>query len=87
MHWLSSFFYTEAILGPLEKKTKNDWHQSIWNFSEQQPGTTFWPQNEWRNFGRVESRTSWRETKKKQIKVTPTCNKNEQQDAKNNAEL
>ena len=32
--------------------------------------------------------TSWRETKKIQIKLATTCNKNEQQqDAKNNAEL
>ena len=34
------------------------------------------------------SRTSWRETKKLQIKFATTCNKNERgQDAKNDAEL
>jgi len=43
---------------------------------------------EHRNFGRVESRTSWRETKKTEIKLATTCNKNEQQqDAKSNAKL
>jgi len=49
-----------------------------------------WPQTEWRNFGRYESRISWQETKKIQIKLATTCNKNEQQqqqDAKNNTEL
>jgi len=38
------------------------------------------------SFGRVESRTSWRETKKIQIKLTTTCKKIEkQQDSNNNA--
>jgi hypothetical protein len=46
------------------------------------------PQKKWRNFGRVESRTSWRETKKIQIKLATTCNKSEwKQHGKNNAEL
>ena len=35
----------------------------------------------------VESRTSLWETKKIQIGLAMTCNKNEQQDAKSNAEL
>ena len=30
---------------------------------------------------------SWREAKEIQIKLTTTCNKNEQQDTKNNAEM
>jgi len=30
-------------------------------------------------FGPLESRTSWRETKKMQIKLATTCTKNEQQ--------
>ena len=30
---------------------------------------TFWPQKEWRNFLRVESRTSWWEAKEMQIKL------------------
>jgi hypothetical protein len=39
-------------------------------------------------FGLLESRTSWRETKKIEIKLAMTCNKNEQQQVgKNNAEL
>jgi len=41
-----------------------------------------------RNFGRVESRISWRETKKTQIKSDAMCDNNgQQQDAKFNAEL
>jgi hypothetical protein len=40
-----------------------------------------------KNIGRVESRTSRRETKKIKVKLTTTCNENEQQDANNNAEL
>jgi hypothetical protein len=40
-----------------------------------------------RKFGRFEIRTSQRESKKMQIKLVKTFNKNEQQDAKNNAEL
>jgi len=47
----------------------------------------FWPQKEWRYFGRVASTTSWQETKKIQIKLDMRCNKNEQQDVKNNTEL
>jgi hypothetical protein len=48
----------------------------------------FWPQKESRNFGRVEIRASQWESKKMQIKLATTCDKNEQQqDAKNNAAL
>jgi len=47
----------------------------------------FWPQNQRRDFGIVESRASWRETKKMQIKLCTTCNKNEQQDAKSHVQL
>jgi hypothetical protein len=40
-----------------------------------------------KKFGIAESRTSWHETKKIQVKLA-TCNKDEQQqDAKNSAEL
>ena len=54
-----------------------------WNFSEEQGVHQIWPQKEWRNFGRVESRTSWEETKKIQITLATTCDRNEQQqDAK-----
>jgi len=39
-------------------------------------------------FGPLESITSWRETRKIQIKLATACNENEQQqDAKNNAEF
>jgi hypothetical protein len=53
-------------------------------------------QKEWRNLGKVESRSSWRETKKIKIKMSTTYKKNEQQQqqqqqqqqgAKNNADL
>ena len=48
---------------------------------------TFWPQKDWRNFGRDKSRASW-QSKKVHIKLYVTCNKNEQQqDARSNAEL
>jgi hypothetical protein len=41
-----------------------------------------------KNFGRVESRASRRENKKIKVKLTTTCNENEQQqDANNSAEL
>jgi hypothetical protein len=56
-HWLSPLFYMETKLGPLEKKDRNDLHQFGLNFSEEQPGTRFLTPKEWRNFGRVESRT------------------------------
>jgi hypothetical protein len=71
----------EAKFGPL-KEDKNNCYQSRRNFSEEQP------KKECRNFGRFERRTSCRETKKIQIKLATTCNKNKQQEnAKNNAEL
>ena len=36
----------------------------------------------------VQNRTNWRETKKIQVKLAATCNKNKQQeDAKHNAEI
>ena len=48
----------------------------------------FWPQKEWRNLGRVESRINQWETKEMQTKLAMKCNMNEpQQDAKNNAAL
>jgi hypothetical protein len=36
MHWLSTFFYTEAKFGRLEKRIKNET-----KFLEEQPGTSF----------------------------------------------
>ena len=46
-----------------------------------------WPEKEGRNFGRVESRTSWVETKKIHIKLAMTCNMNVQQDTKNKGSI
>ena len=83
MHCLSTFFNMEVKFGPSEKRIKSDWHQSRWSLSAEQPVHTIWPQKKWKHFGRVESTTSLRETKKIQIKLATTCNKNEQQDAKN----
>jgi len=59
-------------------------------FSEDQPVHHFFflPQEEWINFGRAESRTSWQEANKVQIKFATTCNKNgQQQNGRNSAEL
>jgi len=64
--------YIEAKFIPLEKKIKDDLHQS----RRVQP---FLTHKNWRNFRRAESRTSWRKTKRIQIKVAKTCNKKEQQ--------
>ena len=88
MHWLSPFFSVEVKFGPPPQKKKIKKPIDI-NRDETFQNSrllSFWPQKEWRNFGRDESRTSWRETKKIQIKFAKTCNNNEQQqDAKNNA--
>ena len=86
MHWLSPLFYMEARFGPLKgfKKKANINRTEI--VQKNSWVDHFWPQKEWRNFGRAEKRTSWLETKKIQTRLA-TCNKNEQQDAKNNAEL
>jgi len=43
MHWLTPFFYMETKFGPLNKRIKDDWHQSRWDFSEEQPGAPFCP--------------------------------------------
>ena len=57
-------------------------------FYRRTPCTHFWPPKELRNFGRVETRTRFRQSKKIQSKMTTTCNKNEhQENAKNNAVL
>ena len=57
-------------------------------FSEERSVTYFLITHGMKKSRRVESRTSWRETKKIQIQLATTCNKNEQQqDGKNNAEL
>jgi len=78
----------ETKFGSLEKKVKSYKHQSRWAFSEEEPSTPFLTANKCRNAGRAESRTGGKETKKIQIKLVTTCNKNEQQlGAKNNAEV
>jgi hypothetical protein len=86
MHWLSLFFYIESKFGPIKKGIKTiaiDWDEI---FQKDSHINTFWPQKEWRNSGRVESRTSWRENKKIQMKLSATCNKKvKQHDAKYNA--
>ena len=67
-----------------EKKIHTEmefFRRTAWKYS-------FCPQKEWGNFERGESGTSSQETIKIQIKLAMTCKKNEQQqDAKNNAEL
>ena len=44
--------------------------------------TLFRTQKEWRNFGTAEGRTIWQETKTMQNKLSTTCNKNKQENAK-----
>jgi len=85
---MSPFFYMEAKFGPLEKKIKK-WLTSIEiKLFRRTAGYTLFDHKRNEEIGRAESRTSWRETKKIQIKFATTCKKNEQQqDAKNNAEL
>jgi len=60
-----------------------NWEEMFQKKSRVRP---LWSQNECINFGKFASRISWRDTKKIQIKLAMTCNKNEQHDAKNNAD-
>jgi len=86
--WLSLLFYMEAKFGLLEKKIKMLDIKRGDIFQKNSEVHPLWIKTEKINFGRVESRTNWRETKKMQIKLATTCNKKEQQqDDKNNAEL
>jgi hypothetical protein len=88
MHWLSPFRCMEATWGPLEKRLKNDWYKKNTNFLEEQLSTLFLTTKGMKKFWRDEGRTSWRETKKMQIKLAKTFSKNgQQQDAKYKAEL
>ena len=41
MHWASSFFYMDSKFEPLEKRIKNDWHESRQKFSEVEPDIPF----------------------------------------------
>ena len=87
MHWFSPFFYMEKKFGSTEKKIKKvDFNRD--EISQQSCGLyTFWPEKELRNCDRGESKTSWLETKKIQIKLSTTYKNNEQQQyAKNNDE-
>jgi hypothetical protein len=61
----------KAKFGPLEKRINVD---AVFQNSRVHP---LWSQKKLRNFGRVERRSIWRETKKIQIKLATTCNKNE----------
>jgi hypothetical protein len=60
MQWLSPCFYMEEKSGPSIERIKKN---------------KDWHQSRW-NFVRVESRVSWQECKKIQIKLTTTCNNN-----------
>ena len=65
----------EANFGPLEKWTKKidkNGDEIFHNNSRLHP---FWPQEEWRNFGRVERRTSWRDNKKDTNQMATICNR------------
>jgi len=88
MHWLSPFFKMEAKFGPLEKTDKKRLTSIVRKNFRRRAGCTLFDHKKWRNFGRVESRNSWRETNKIQIKLATACNRNgQQQDGKNSAEL
>jgi hypothetical protein len=87
MYWLSPFFYMEATFWSLEKKVKTFAITRDEIFQNSRAHTSFNYKITGEFFWRVESRDSWRETEEMQIKLTATCEKNEQQDAKNNAEL
>jgi hypothetical protein len=75
----------EAKFGTLEKRIKR-LTSNFFFLNSRVP--SFWLQKEERNFGRAEVEPVDEKLKKIQIKLATTCNKNEQQqDAKNNAEL
>jgi len=78
----------DVVWNPRQKDKKRLTSIKINFFQKNSETHTVWLQKGWRNFGRVESRISWKETKKTQIKLTATCNKNgQQQDDKKYAEL
>jgi len=54
----------EAKFELSDKRMKNDWHHSRWNVFTTAGYTSF--DHKWRNFGRAECRTRWRETQKVQ---------------------
>jgi hypothetical protein len=60
MHLFPTFSYKEAKFGSFWKMDKNDWQQSRWKFSEEQPGTPFLTTKGMKKSGRFESRYSWR---------------------------
>jgi len=64
---LPYFFYDRLLL----KKTIDINRDEI--FQKNSLERLFWLQKKWRNLGRVESRTGWRETKMIQIKLATTC--------------
>ena len=51
---------------------KLKWHNRVEIFQKKSRLQPFWPQKERRDFGIVESRTSWGETKRIQIKLCTT---------------
>ena len=76
MHWFFPFFYIEEKFGPFNKRVKETDINQDEIFQKNCWVHPFWWQKEWWNFGRVESRTSWLETKMISIKLAKTCNKN-----------
>ena len=59
----------EATFGASEK---NDKIMTDIDQDENFQVILFWPQKEWRNYGKTESRANWQETKKIQIKFAMT---------------
>jgi len=88
MYWLSPILLYGSEIWNLRKNDKNIGIKRDDIFQKNKLVHTFGPRKGWRNWGRVESMTNWRETEKMQIKLAKTFNKNEQQqDANINAEL
>jgi len=88
MNWISPFFNTRAKFGLSEERIKRLTLIEMKCFRRTAGYNLFDHKKKEEIFLRVETRTSGRETKKIQIKLATTSNKNEQQhDSKNNAEL
>jgi len=85
MHWLSQLFSIEGKFWLSDKRMKTT---DIIGDGTLQKNRVAGQLKEWKNFGKFGSRTSRRETNRIQIKLATTYKKNEQQqDARNNAEL
>ena len=88
-HYLSQFFLYVSEIWTIRQKGKNRLTLIDKKFFPKNRGVrTFGSQKKLRNYGRNESRTSWLQTKRIQIKLATLCNKNVQKlRGKSTAEL